>query len=66
MGKRKNCIPFEEAKKMYQKIAKENNITSKIQWEKYLQTHKPPQNLPCQAQTAYSKDNLRKKNEKEI
>ncbi|MDH3203339.1 MAG: hypothetical protein OEL81_01510 [Nitrosopumilus sp.] len=59
-------LPFDQAKKLYQKIAKENNIKTLIQWEEYLKTHKLPQNLPRQPQTAYSQENIVRKNEKRI
>jgi len=57
---KKEFLPWKEAKSLYQKIAKENKITTRKQWEKYIKTHKLPKNLPPFPIKIYTKEKVRK------
>jgi len=54
-------LPFDEAKKLYQKIAKDHNIKSLIDWKNYLKHNKLPPNLPRLPEHVYSKENILRK-----
>jgi len=54
-------LPWEDAKKLYQKIAKENNISTFSAWLKYVKTHKLPKGLPPYPVDIYTEKRVRKK-----
>jgi len=58
---------FSDAKKYYQKIAKENKLKNKTEWERFLKSNKLPSDIPRSPWLVYSKENVlrrmkRKKN----
>ena len=55
-----NWLPWKEAKLLYQKIAKENNITTKKQWQHYIKTHKLPKGLSAYPEKTYTEKRSRK------
>jgi len=57
----KEYLPWKEAKKLYQEIAKENKIKSSTDWDNYLKTHKLPTNLPRYPRDAYTNEKILKK-----
>jgi len=67
---KRHWLPFQEAKKEYQKLSQKYNIQGMTDWRKFLQTHELPNDLPHSPWLIYSKENiLRKKyqrNDKEI
>jgi hypothetical protein len=58
-------LPWEEAKPLYQKIAKENNLKTQTEWQEYAKTHTIPDNLPANPSVVYSKENILKNEKKE-
>jgi hypothetical protein len=56
----KNWLPWKEAKQLYQKIVKENNLTTKKQWQQYIKTHKLPKGLPPYPADIYTEERVRK------
>jgi len=62
--KSKNWLPLKDAKKLYQKIAKENNINSPKEWKDYVKTHDLPQNLPKSPELIYSEFKIKNENER--
>jgi len=59
-NKSKMWLPWKDAKPLYRKIAKENNITSQTQWAKFVKTHKLPKGLPPYPEDIYTKERFRK------
>jgi len=57
--KSKSDLSWKEAKPMYRKITKENKITSREGWRKYVKTHKLPKGLPPDP-SIYSERRVRK------
>jgi len=55
-----NWLPWKEAKILYQKIAKENNLTTKKQWQQYIKTHKLPKGLTAYPEKTYTEKRSRK------
>jgi len=56
----KNWLSWKEAKPLYQKIAKENGIKNRKEWEKFVKTHKLPAGLPPHPNQIYTKERVRK------
>jgi len=56
--KSKQFLSFNDAKKIYQKIAKENNIKNPKDWKEYVKTHKLPKGLPPIPNKTYGKDRV--------
>jgi len=54
----KEFVSFSEAKKFYQKIARENRIKNSTDWREYLKTHELPSNIPRNPAVTYSKKNI--------
>jgi len=55
-----NWLSWKEAKLLYQKIAKGNNITTKKQWQQYIKTHKLPKGLSAYPEKVYTEKRFRK------
>ena len=53
-------LPWKDAKPLYQKISKENNIKNRTDWRAYLKKHKLPKGLPSYPNDIYTKDRVRK------
>jgi hypothetical protein len=58
--KSKNWLPWSDAKSLYRKIAKENNLKNLEDWKKYVKTHKLPKGLPPHPADIYTKERIRK------
>ena len=58
--KSKNWLPWKQAKPLYRKIAKENNITTQTQWVKFVKNNKLPKRLPPYPADVYTEDRFRK------
>ena len=56
----KQTISWKEAKLLYRKITKENKITTRKQWEKYVKIYKLPKGLPPYPASIYTKERARK------
>ncbi|MDH3203338.1 MAG: hypothetical protein OEL81_01505 [Nitrosopumilus sp.] len=54
-------LTWKEAKTLYQKIAKENNITTTNQWNEYVKKHKLPNGLPPYPTDIYTKERIQSK-----
>lgn len=61
-------LPWSEAKLLYQKITKENNIQNESDWIKYIKTHDLPKGLPKYPRDVYTKSKILRRsiNEKTI
>jgi len=68
IGKRnKKWLPWSEAKKEYQKLAKQYGIRNSSDWKRFTASGKKPGNIPAKPWHVYSKERTsRKKDEKEI
>jgi hypothetical protein len=53
-----NYLPWPEAKLLYRKIAKENNLKNLKDWSRYAKTHKLPKGLPANLAYAYTKERV--------
>jgi hypothetical protein len=56
-----NWLSWPEAKILYRKIAKENNLKNLADWKKYCKTHKLPKELPPTPVNIYTKERVWKK-----
>jgi len=54
-------LPYQEAKKEYQKLAKQYRIKNATEWRNFVKTHDLPKNLPPSPWLAYSKQNIIKR-----
>jgi len=59
--KSKEYLPWNEAKLLYQKIVKENGITTTKEWIEYVKMHKLPNGLPSYPSDIYSKERIQSK-----
>ena len=59
--KSKRFLPWSKAKIIYQKIAKENNLKSHRDWQRYVKKHDLPPNLPKEPKDAYSEFRILKR-----
>ena len=57
-------LPFKEAQKEYQKIAKKYGIKTILDWHRFLKTHKLPANLPRTPEKIYTKERVWRKMKK--
>ena len=55
----KKTLSWREAKKLYQKIVKENKITNLKEWNEYVKTHQLPKGLPKSPKNIYTKKKVR-------
>jgi hypothetical protein len=60
----KNYLPWPEAKVLYRKIGKENNLKNLEDWKKYVKTHKLPKRLPAIPSNIYTKERVWRKIQK--
>ena len=60
----KKTIPWKQAKKLYQKIAKENNLKNLNDWNEYVKTHQLPEGLPKSPKNIYTKVKVKKRSKK--
>jgi len=58
-NKSKMWLNWKEAKKLYQKIVKENGIKNGTEWHTYIKTHKLPKDLPRYPAEIYTKARVR-------
>lgn len=59
-NKSKLWLPWNEAKPLYQKIAKENDLHNKKDWLNYVKTSKLPKGLPAYPQDIYTEKRIKK------
>jgi len=59
-NKSKLWLPWKEAKPLYQKIAKENDLHNKNDWLNYIKTSKLPKGLPAYPQDIYTEKRIKK------
>jgi len=57
-------LPFQEAKKEYQKLSQKFNIKGHADWRKFIKTHELPNDLPYSPWVIYSKENVLKRMKK--
>ena len=55
-----NWLPWKEAKSLYQKIKKENNLKKPEDWKTYVKTHKLPKGLPVFPNRVYTEERAKK------
>jgi len=55
-----NWLPWKDAKLLYRKIAKENNISTSKAWEKFVKTNILPKGLPPYPTDIYTEKRIRK------
>lgn len=58
---RLEIIPWSDAKKLYRKIAKENNIKTTMQWEKYIKNNSLPKGLAKYPNAVYTKSKVNRR-----
>jgi len=59
-----NWLPWPQAKLLYRKIGKENNLKNSEDWKKYIKTHKLPKGLPSTPSRIYTKERVWKRMQK--
>ena len=54
-------VPNAKLKKLYQKIKRENNLTSYAEFRRYASTHELPKGLPKNPDIIYSEERVSKR-----
>ena len=61
LQKSEETLPWSVAKKLYQKIKRENNLTSYAEFRRYASTHELPKGLPKNPDIIYSEERVSKR-----
>ncbi len=54
-------LPFNEAKLVYQKLAKENGLKNTTDWRHFIKSHKLPKDIPANPWQVYTKEKVFKR-----